>query len=62
MLAEYSDGKVEPHDCRRFFATENVNQGTETIVLQQLMGHNSIATTNGYVNISSKLKIDRNRL
>lgn len=40
-----------PHDLRRIFATETVNSGLPVHIAQQLLGHLSLDTTQGYVGV-----------
>lgn len=48
-------GKVYPHILRHSFATHALNCGMDITVIQQLMGHEDINTTQIYVKISSTI-------
>jgi len=43
--------KLTPHDFRRIFATDALASGMPPHIIQQLMGHKSIVTTQGYAAI-----------
>ncbi|TDB91231.1 site-specific integrase [Actinomadura sp. KC216] len=53
QLAEYDEGfadlRVAPHDFRRLFATELVNNGLPIHIGAALLGHLNLETTRGYV-------------
>ena len=40
--------EASPHDLRRTFATNMLNEGIDTITLQRMMGHASLETTKKY--------------
>lgn len=47
---------ISPHDLRRSFARGSYEAGASTVLIQQALGHSSIATTERYVN--AKLELD----
>lgn len=51
--AKVNKNKVYPHSIRHFFAKEFIANGGDSTELQQMLGHENIATTTIYTKLSS---------
>jgi integrase/recombinase XerC len=47
-------GIVTPHTLRHSFATRWIERGGSVVALQHMMGHESLATTQGYIHASGE--------
>jgi site-specific recombinase XerD len=45
---------ITPHAMRHSFATDLLNQGVDLKILQEFLGHKSIAATQIYAHVTSK--------
>ena len=53
-IKKLSNGQIYPHMLRHTFATRVVNNGNELRVAKELLGHQSIATTEIYTHVSGQ--------
>lgn len=56
LCASGLSGKITPHTIRHTIATHWLENGMDLKTIQLLLGHNSLATTTIYTQVSSKLK------
>ena len=62
--ARKSDGtalRLQPHDCRRVFASEHLNNNTPVHVIQALLGHASIDTVMVYAKLYPQTMVEEYR-
>jgi hypothetical protein len=62
--AKKADGsplRLHPHDCRRVFATEHLNNNTPVHVIQALLGHATLDTVMVYAKLYPQTMIDEYR-
>lgn len=51
---ETSNGSITPHTLRHIFATRTLQSGVDIRIVQRMLGHSSIMTTERYLNISDE--------
>jgi site-specific recombinase XerD len=52
--AGITDKRVSPHTCRHWFAVQCIKRGMPTVVLQRLLGHETLEMVNTYVRLAEQ--------
>ena len=63
ILSKYSgplgtNRHVNPHALRHTFATAMISQGADVRLVQEMLGHSSISTTQRYTHVSTEQMIE----
>jgi integrase/recombinase XerC len=56
LIASGLSAEITPHTIRHTIATHWLEKGMDLKTIQVLLGHNSLATTTIYTQVSTKLK------